>query len=140
MKQIMTNKEIADNLRKYDEKVKRLIEAYKELLDEYNSQDRFIKVQNELVRSQGMKVKEQHKEIIELKETIRRLESIQDDDVKKLHSKVVRELKKENKMLKKRLDFECDITVISKEELYKDFCRLREMNKRLIREKRGSLR
>ncbi|WP_074732697.1 hypothetical protein [Sharpea azabuensis] len=136
----MTNKEIADNLRKYDEKVKRLIEAYKELLDEYNSQDRFIKVQNELVRSQGMKVKEQHKEIIELKETIRRLESIQDDDVKKLHSKVVRELKKENKMLKKRLDFECDITVISKEELYKDFCRLREMNKRLIREKRGSLR
>lgn len=140
MKQNMTNKEIADNLRKYDEKVKRLIEAYKELLDEYNSQDRFIKVQNELVRSQGMKVKEQRKEIIELKETIRRLESIQDDDVKKLHSKVVRELKKENKMLKKRLDFECDITVISKEELYKDFCRLREMNKRLIREKRGSLR
>ena len=136
----MTNKEIADNLRKYDEKVKKLIEAYKELLDEYNSQDRFIKVQNELVRSQGMKVKEQRKEIIELKETIRRLESIQDDDVKKLHSKVVRELKKENKMLKKRLDFECDITVISKEELYKDFCRLREMNKRLIREKRGSLR
>ena len=136
MKQNMTNKEIADNLRKYDEKVKRLIEAYKELLDEYNSQDRFIKVQNELVRSQGMKVKEQRKEIIELKETIRRLESIQDDDVKKLHSKVVRELKKENKMLKKRLDFECDITVISKEELYKDFCRLREMNKRLIREKR----
>lgn len=140
MKQNMTNKEIADNLRKYDEKVKRLIEAYKELLDEYNSQDRFIKVQNELVRSQGMKVKEQRKEIIELKETIRRIESIQDDDVKKLHSKVVRELKKENKMLKKRLDFECDITVISKEELYKDFCRLREMNKRLIREKRGSLR
>lgn len=136
----MTNKEIADNLRKYDEKVKRMIEAYKELLDEYNSQDRFIKVQNELVRSQGMKVKEQRKEIIELKETIRRLESIQDDDVKKLHSKVVRELKKENKILKKRLDFECDITVISKEELYKDFCRLREMNKRLIREKRGSLR
>lgn len=136
----MTNKEIADNLRKYDEKVKKLIEAYKELLDEYNSQDRFIKVQNELVRSQGMKVKEQHKEIIELKETIRRLESIQDDDVKKSHSKVVRELKKENKMLKKRLDFECDITVISKEELYKDFCRLREMNKKLIREKRGSLR
>ena len=136
----MTNKEIADNLRKYDEKVKRLIEAYKELLDEYNNQDRFIKVQNELVRSQGMKVKEQRKEIIELKETIRRLESIQDDDVKKLHSKVIRELKKENKMLKKRLDFECDITVISKEELYKDFCRLREMNKRLIREKRGSLR
>ena len=136
----MTYKEIVYNLRKYDEKVKRLIEAYKELLDEYNSQDRFIKVQNELVRSQGMKVKEQRKEIIELKETIRRLESIQDDDVKKLHSKVVRELKKENKMLKKRLDFECDITVISKEELYKDFCRLREMNKRLIREKRGSLR
>ena len=136
----MTNKEIADNLRKYDEKVKRLIEAYKELLDEYNNQDRFIKVQNELVRSQGMKVKEQRKEIIELKDKIRRLESIQDDDVKKLHSKVVSELKKENKMLKKRLDFECDITVISKEELYKDFCRLREMNKKLIREKRGSLR
>ena len=120
----MTNKEIADNLRKYDEKVKRLIEAYKELLDEYNDQEKFIKVQNELVRSQGKKVKEQHKEIIELKETIRRLESIQDDDLKKSH----------------RLDFECDITVISKEELYKDFCRLREMNKRLIREKRGSLR
>lgn len=136
----MTNKEIADNLRKYDEKVKRMIEAYKELLDEYNDQDKFIKVQNELVRSQGKKVKEQQKEIIELKETIRRLESIQDDDVKKSHSKVVRELKKENKMLKKRLDFECDIAVISKEELYKDFCRLREMNKRLIREKRGSLR
>lgn len=136
----MTNKEIADNLRKYDEKVKKLIEAYQHLLDEYNSQDRFIKVQNELVRSQGMKVKEQRKEIIELKETIRRLENIQDDDVKKSHSKVIRELKKENKMLKKRLDFECDITVISKEELYKDFCRLREMNKRLIREKRGSLR
>ena len=136
----MTNKEIADNLRKYDEKVKRLIEAYKELLDEYNSQDRFIKVQNELVRSQGMKVKEQRKEIIELKETIRRLESIQDDDLKKSHSKAIRELKKENTLLKKRLDFECDITVISKEELYKDFCRLREMNKRLIREKRGSLR
>lgn len=136
----MTNKEIAENLRKYDEKVKRLIEAYKELLDEYNDQDRFIKVQNELVRSQGKKVKEQHKEIMELKETIRRLESIQDGDVKKSHSKVVRELKKENKMLKKRLDFECDIAVISKEELYKDFCRLREMNKRLIREKRGGLR
>lgn len=136
----MTNKEIADNLRKYDEKVKRLIEAYKELLDEYNNQDRFIKVQNELVRSQGMKVKEQRKEIIELKDKIRRLENIQDDDVKKLHSKVVSELKKENKMLKKRLDFECDMTELSKEELYNDFCRLREMNKRLIREKRGSLR
>jgi len=140
VKQIMTNKEIADNLRKYDEKVKRLIEAYKELLDEYNDQEKFIKVQNELVRSQGKKVKEQHKEIIELKETIRRLESIQDDDLKKSHSKAIRELKKENTLLKKRLDFECDITVISKEELYKDFCRLREMNKRLIREKRGSLR
>ena len=136
----MTNKEIADNLRKYDEKVKKLIEAYKELLDEYNDQDRFIKVQNELVRSQGKKVKEQHKEIMELNETIRRLESIKDEDIKKSPSKAVRELKKENKMLKKRLDFECDITVISKEELYKDFCRLREMNKRLIREKRGSLR
>jgi len=136
----MTNQEIVENLRKYDERVKKMIEAYKELLDEYNDQDRFIKVQNELVRSQGMKVKEQRKEIIELKETIRKLESIQDDDFKKSHSKAIRELKKENTLLKKRLDFECDITVISKEELYKDFCRLREMNKRLIREKRGSLR
>ena len=132
----MTNKEIADNLRKYDEKVKKLIEAYKELLEEYNSQDRFIKVQNELVRSQGMKVKEQRKEIIELKETIRRLESIQDDDLKKSHSKAIRELKKENTLLKKRLDFECDMTELSREELYKDFCRLREMNKRLIKEKK----
>lgn len=140
MNEYMTNKEIVENLRKYDERVKKMIEAYKELLDEYNDQDRFIKVQNELVRSQGKKVKEQHKEIIELKETIRRLESIQDDDFKKSHSKAIRELKKENTLLKKRLDFECDITVISKEELYKDFCRLREMNKRLIREKRGSLR
>ncbi len=132
----MTNKEIADNLRKYDEKVKRLIEAYKELLDEYNDQEKFIKVQNELVRSQGKKVKEQHKEIIELKETIRRLESIQDDDLKKSHSKAIRELKKENTLLKKRLDFECDMTELSREELYKDFCRLREMNKRLIKEKK----
>lgn len=136
----MTNKEIADNLRKYDEKVKRMIEAYNELLHEYNEQDGFIKVQNDLVRAQGTKVKEQHKEIIELRETIRRLESIQEDEINKSHSKLIKELKKENKVLKKRLDFECDMTDLSKEELYKDFCRLREMNKRLIREKRGSLR
>ena len=140
MNEYMTNKEIADNLRKYDEKVKRMIEAYNELLHEYNEQDGFIKVQNDLVRAQGTKVKEQHKEIIELRETIRRLESIQEDEINKSHSKLIKELKKENKVLKKRLDFECDMTDLSKEELYKDFCRLREMNKRLIREKRGSLR
>ena len=140
MNEYMTNKEIADNLRKYDEKVKRMIEAYNELLHEYNEQDGFIKVQNNLVRAQGTKVKEQHKEIIELRETIRRLESIQEDEINKSHSKLIKELKKENKVLKKRLDFECDMTDLSKEELYKDFCRLREMNKRLIREKRGSLR
>lgn len=136
----MTNKEIADNLRKYDEKVKRLIEAYKELLEEYNEQDRFIKVQNELVLAQGNKVKEQRKEIMELNETVRRLETINEDAVNRSHSKMISDLKKENKLLKKRLDFECDMTDLSKEELYKDFCRLREMNKRLIREKRGSLR
>lgn len=136
----MTNKEIADNLRKYDEKVKRLIEAYKELLDEYNEQDRFIKVQNELVRAQGNKVKEQRKEIMELNEKVRRLETIHEDAVNRSHSKMISGLKKENKMLKKRLDFECEMTDLSKEELYKDFCRLREMNKKLIREKRGSLR
>jgi len=136
----MTNKEIAENLRKYDEKVKRLIDAYKQLLDEYNEQDRFIEVQNDLVCAQSKKLKEQQKEILELKENVKKLDTQKETWTRRSHLKAIRELKKENTLLKKRLDFECDITVISKEELYKDFCRLREMNKRLIREKRGSLR
>lgn len=133
----MTNQEIVENLRAYEAKVKLLIQEHQELLAEYNSQQELITIQVELVHAQQDKINNQDAEIYRLKEIIKNLEQDIEKQTKAKTTKTVAKLKKEVERLNKRLEFECEPTQLSKEELYKDFYRLREMNRNLIKKNRG---